>query len=241
MVRRAAPKRIYLKDGIMRDGPHRSRARCAPNFDSGAYTRLSSYAAVKCAAQFARALYDPEMFYGDIYCVFTNTAHRRPRCAASASPRWIFAIECQMDKARLISSAWTRWSFRIPQRLSRTAIMKGASARGEEHRLDRMRPGRRPKKSQMAAARAIQADVLAQGRRRWHGLRFQRPRWTRSRRRPSRCSAAAHDLRSRPRRRAQRTRGRRLPRSRRPRRHQPATPRRDPVFPPCLARGGADP
>src|SRR5258708_7705141 len=43
-------ERIYLKDGVMRDGRIVAR-KVRAYFDSGAYTRLSSYAAVKCAAQ----------------------------------------------------------------------------------------------------------------------------------------------------------------------------------------------
>jgi len=49
MVRRAAAERIYLKDGVMRDGRIVAR-KVRAYFDSGSYTRLSSYAAVKCAA-----------------------------------------------------------------------------------------------------------------------------------------------------------------------------------------------
>src|SRR6185369_14240423 len=50
------------------------------------------------------------------------------------------------------------------QRLSRRRH-EGASARGQEHRADRMRPGR-CRKGQVAASRRGQAHVVAQGRRR---------------------------------------------------------------------------
>ena len=42
-------ERIYLKDGVKRDGRIVAR-KVRAYFDSGAYTRLSSYAVVKCAA-----------------------------------------------------------------------------------------------------------------------------------------------------------------------------------------------
>ena len=51
-----------------------------------------------------------------------------------------------------------------PQRLSRRRH-EGASARGQEHGADRMRPGR-GREGEMAAARRVQAHVFAQGRRR---------------------------------------------------------------------------
>ena len=54
-----------------------------------------------------------------------------------------------------------------PQRLSRRRH-EGAPARGEKHRADRMRPGRR-RKGQMAASRRGQADVVAHGWRRQPG------------------------------------------------------------------------
>src|ERR1700738_1047902 len=80
-----------------------------------------------------------------------------------------------------------------PQRLSRRRH-EGASARGEKHRTDRMRAGRR-RKGKMAAAPGIQANVLAQGRRR------RARRGSSDRERPARIHAlyraAAHDLRSR--------------------------------------------
>jgi len=65
-------------------------------FDSGAYTRLSSYAAVKCAAHLPGPYTIPNV-YGDIYCVFTN---RTPATAMRGFgvTAMDFAIECQMDK-----------------------------------------------------------------------------------------------------------------------------------------------
>jgi CO/xanthine dehydrogenase Mo-binding subunit len=88
-------ERIYLKDGVMRDGRVVAR-KVRAYFDSGAYTRLSSYAAVKCAAHLPGPYTIPNV-YGDIYCVFTN---RTPATAMRGFgvTAMDFAIECQMDK-----------------------------------------------------------------------------------------------------------------------------------------------
>jgi CO/xanthine dehydrogenase Mo-binding subunit len=88
-------ERIYIKDGVMRDGRIVAR-KVRAYFDSGAYTRLSSYAAVKCAAHLPGPYTIPNV-YGDIYCVFTN---RTPATAMRGFgvTAMDFAIECQMDK-----------------------------------------------------------------------------------------------------------------------------------------------
>src|SRR5260370_6552350 len=88
-------ERIFIKDGVARDGRILARKmRCY--FDSGAYTRLSSYAVVKCAAHLPGPYTIPNV-HADIYCVFTNrvpaTAMRGFGVTAVD-----FAIECQMDK-----------------------------------------------------------------------------------------------------------------------------------------------
>lgn len=88
-------ERIYLKHGMMRDGRITAfQARCY--FDSGAYTRLSSYAAVKCAAHLPGPYTIPNV-YAETYCVFTN---RTPATAMRGFGVTAvdFAIECQMDK-----------------------------------------------------------------------------------------------------------------------------------------------
>jgi len=88
-------ERIWIKDGVARDGRILARKmRCI--FDSGAYTRLSSYAVVKCAAHLPGPYTIPNV-HADVYCVFTNrvpaTAMRGFGVTAVD-----FAIECQMDK-----------------------------------------------------------------------------------------------------------------------------------------------
>ena len=88
-------ERIYIKDGVMRDGRIVAR-KIRAYFDSGAYTRLSSYAVVKCAAHLPGPYTIPNV-YGDIYCVFTN---RTPATAMRGFgvTAMDFALECQMDK-----------------------------------------------------------------------------------------------------------------------------------------------
>ena len=88
-------ERIYVKDGVGRDGRILAR-KLRVYFDSGAYTRLSSYAVVKCAAHLPGPYTIPNV-YADIYCVFTN---RAPATAMRGFGVTAvdFALECQMDK-----------------------------------------------------------------------------------------------------------------------------------------------
>jgi CO/xanthine dehydrogenase Mo-binding subunit len=88
-------ERIFIKDAVMKDGRITAR-KVRGLFDSGAYTRLSSYAVIKCAAHIPGPYTIPNV-YADIYCVYTNrvpaTAMRGFGVTAVD-----FAIECQMDK-----------------------------------------------------------------------------------------------------------------------------------------------
>jgi CO/xanthine dehydrogenase Mo-binding subunit len=88
-------ERIYIKDGVMKDGRIVAR-RVTSYFDSGAYTRLSSYAAVKCAAHIPGPYTIPNV-HADVYCVFTN---RTPSTAMRGFgvTGVDFALEVQMDK-----------------------------------------------------------------------------------------------------------------------------------------------
>jgi CO/xanthine dehydrogenase Mo-binding subunit len=88
-------ERIYIKDGVMRDG-HIVARKVTAYFDSGAYTRLSSYAAVKCAAHIPGP-YTIANVHADVFCVFTN---RTPATAMRGFgvTALDFALECQMDK-----------------------------------------------------------------------------------------------------------------------------------------------
>ena len=88
-------ERIFVKDGVMKDGRIVAR-KVRSYFDSGAYTRLSSYAVIKCAAHIPGPYTIPNV-HADIYCVYTNrvpaTAMRGFGVTAVD-----FALECQMDK-----------------------------------------------------------------------------------------------------------------------------------------------
>ena len=88
-------ERIFIKDGVMRDGRIVAR-QVRAYFDSGAYTRLSSYAAVKCAAHIPGPYSIPNV-HADVFCVFTN---RTPATAMRGFgvTALDFALECQMDK-----------------------------------------------------------------------------------------------------------------------------------------------
>ncbi|MDO8878190.1 MAG: molybdopterin-dependent oxidoreductase [Pseudolabrys sp.] len=88
-------ERIYVKDGVMRDGRIIAR-HIRSYFDAGAYTRLSSYAAVKCTAHVPGPYWIPNAS-SDIYVAYTN------RCPSTAMRGFgitavDFALEVQMDK-----------------------------------------------------------------------------------------------------------------------------------------------
>src|SRR5215510_11385746 len=88
-------ERIFIKDGVMKDG--RIIARYVRSyFDSGAYTRLSSYAVVKCVAHIPGPYTIPNV-WADVYCVYTN---RTPATAMRGFGITAvdFALETQMDK-----------------------------------------------------------------------------------------------------------------------------------------------
>ncbi|AOO79671.1 xanthine dehydrogenase family protein molybdopterin-binding subunit [Bosea vaviloviae] len=88
-------ERIYIKDGLMRDG--RIVARTIRSyFDAGAYTRLSSYAAIKCTAHLPGPYWIPNVA-SDVYVAYTN------RCPSTAMRGFgvtavDFALEVQMDR-----------------------------------------------------------------------------------------------------------------------------------------------
>jgi CO/xanthine dehydrogenase Mo-binding subunit len=88
-------ERIYIKDGLMKDGRIVAR-QVRAYFDSGAYTRLSSYAVVKCTAHIPGPYTIPNV-HADVYCVFTN---RTPATAMRGFgvTALDFALECHIDK-----------------------------------------------------------------------------------------------------------------------------------------------
>jgi CO/xanthine dehydrogenase Mo-binding subunit len=95
-----AAERIYVKDGVMRDG--RIVARQVRLYaDAGAYSRHSPYGATKAAAHMPGPYSIPNV-HVDSYCVYTN---RTPSSAMRGFGVTIgdFALEVQMDKlARLV-------------------------------------------------------------------------------------------------------------------------------------------
>jgi CO/xanthine dehydrogenase Mo-binding subunit len=88
-------ERIFIKDGLMKDGRIVAR-HIRSYFDAGAYTRLSSYAGVKCAAHLPGPYWIPNVT-ADVHVVYTN------RCPSTAMRGFgitavDFALEVQMDK-----------------------------------------------------------------------------------------------------------------------------------------------
>jgi CO/xanthine dehydrogenase Mo-binding subunit len=88
-------ERHYVKDGVMRDGRIVAR-KVTSYFDAGAYTRLSSYGAVKCIAHLPGPYTIPNV-HGESYCVYTN---RTPATAMRGFgiTGVDFSLEVQMDK-----------------------------------------------------------------------------------------------------------------------------------------------
>lgn len=88
-------ERWYITDGVMNDGRIVAR-KFIGYFDSGAYTRLSSYAIIKGAGHLPGPYTIPNV-YADVYCVYTN---RTPATAMRGFgiTGVDFAIESHMDK-----------------------------------------------------------------------------------------------------------------------------------------------
>jgi len=88
-------ERWYLKDGVMRDGRIVARSFTG-YFDSGAYTRLSSYAIIKGVGHLPGPYTIPNVS-ANVYCVYTN---RTPATAMRGFgiTGVDFAIEAHMDK-----------------------------------------------------------------------------------------------------------------------------------------------
>lgn len=95
-----AAERIYIKDGVMKDG-HIVARQVRLYVDAGAYSRHSPYGTTKAAAHMPGPYTIPNV-HVDCYCVYTN---RTPSSAMRGFGVTIgdFALEVQMDKlARLI-------------------------------------------------------------------------------------------------------------------------------------------
>ncbi|MBU2487086.1 MAG: molybdopterin-dependent oxidoreductase [Alphaproteobacteria bacterium] len=88
-------ERWYIKDAVAKDGRITAR-KFIGYFDSGAYTRLSSYAIIKGVGHLPGPYTIPNV-YADVYCVYTN---RTPATAMRGFgiTGVDFAIENHMDK-----------------------------------------------------------------------------------------------------------------------------------------------
>ncbi len=103
-------ERWIIKDGVMNDGRIVAR-QITGYFDAGAYTRLSSYAVIKCVGHLPGPLHDPERVLRTSIAS-TPTARRRPPCAASASPASISRSNARWTSWPSLS-AWIPIEFRI--------------------------------------------------------------------------------------------------------------------------------
>ena len=92
-----AAERIYIKDGVMKDGRIVAR-QVALYVDAGAYSRQVALRRGKGGGAHARALHDPERPRRRA-TASTPTARRPPPCAASASPSATSRSKCR----------WTSW------------------------------------------------------------------------------------------------------------------------------------
>jgi CO/xanthine dehydrogenase Mo-binding subunit len=95
-----AAERIYIKDGVMKDGRIVAR-QIRLYVDAGAYSRHSPYGTTKAAAHMPGPYTIPNV-HVDCHCVYTN---RTPSSAMRGFGVTIgdFALEVQMDKlARLV-------------------------------------------------------------------------------------------------------------------------------------------
>ena len=95
-----AAERIYIKDGVMKDGRIVAR-KVTLYVDAGAYSRHSPYGTTKAAAHMPGPYTIPNVQV-DAHCVYTN---RTPSSAMRGFGVTIgdFALEVQMDKlARLV-------------------------------------------------------------------------------------------------------------------------------------------
>ena len=88
-------ERWYITDGVMNDGRIVAR-KFTGYFDGGAYTRLTSYAVIKCIGHLPGPYTIPNV-HADAYCVYTN---RTPATAMRGFgiTGVDFAIEAHMDK-----------------------------------------------------------------------------------------------------------------------------------------------
>ena len=100
-------ERIYIKDGVMRDGRIVAR-KVRAYFDSGAYTRLSSYAVVKCAAHIPGPYTIPNVLGRRVLRV--HQPHAGNRHARLRRHRARLRARMPDGQAGASRSAWTRWN-----------------------------------------------------------------------------------------------------------------------------------
>ena len=150
-----AAERIYIKDGVMKDGRIVAR-QIRLYVDAGAYSRHSPYGTTKAAAHMPGPYTIPNV-HVDCHCVYTN---RTPSSAMRGFGVTIgdFALEVQMDKlARLVGM--DPMEFRILNAY-RDGDMKAHGEATAGRRAGRDACRRRRSSPTGRSAQALQGDVV---------------------------------------------------------------------------------
>ena len=151
-------ERWYIKDGVSRDGRILAR-KFTGYFDSGAYTRLSSYAIIKAVGHLPGPYTIPNV-HADVYCVYTN---RTPATAMRGFgiTGVDFAIEAHMDKVAQ-AVGMNPIELRILNAY-RDGDMKAHRREAKNCALDRVLPGRGREGRRCPAGRSRAASSLRDG------------------------------------------------------------------------------
>ncbi|MDW8444987.1 MAG: molybdopterin cofactor-binding domain-containing protein [Acetobacteraceae bacterium] len=216
-------ERWYITDGVMRDGRIVAR-KFVGYFDSGAYTRLTSYAIMKAVGHLPGPYTIPNV-YADVYCVFTN---RTPATAMRGFgiTGVDFAIEAHMDKVAevvgmnpiefRILNAYRDGDMKAHRRIAKNcALIECCQVVAEKAGVALSPEARRASSRQGGGGERAQLPPRTGARREGAGRGLRRPR-LRAKRRTTK-------------------RGRRVRSARRPRR--PSRECRPPRLPPIVRRG----
>ena len=153
-------ERHYIKDGVMRDGRIVAR-KVTSYFDAGAYTRLSSYGAVKCIAHIPGPYTIPNV-HADVVLRLhqPHAGHRHARLRHHRRRLRARSADGQAGAQGRHGPDGVPHPQRLPRRRH-----EGAPARGPQLRADRVRAGG-GREGRLADPRRVPAHDLAHRRRR---------------------------------------------------------------------------
>ena len=148
-------ERHYIKDGVMRDGRIVAR-KVTSYFDAGAYTRLSSYGAVKCIAHIPGPYTIPNV-HADVLLRLhqPHPGHRHARLRHHRRRLLARGADGQAGAQGRHGPDGVPHPQRLPRRGH-----EGAPARGPQLRADRVRAGG-GREGRLADPRRVPAHVLA--------------------------------------------------------------------------------